>query len=136
MKFDIEAYGTLLLKIFALEERLRKDPPTNVEEYIALVGQIGAYYQEARTLMAQNRPTAADIAAAHARNQTVWSDRKPKSAPTDDPYAGDLAAYPDKTRLKPGDVVWQLPNGKFHVQPSGVGMYIPPEWRQIEVIGG
>lgn len=51
-------------------------------------------------------------------------------------YSEDLDAYPDKSKLKLGDIIWQTPQGKFHVQPHGVGYPIPADWHQHEVITG
>ncbi len=97
---DIQKYAQLLARLYVLQNKLRTDPPKNVEEYKALVEEIRDLYEEARDLLSGDDVSPADIVAAHAMNQTVWADTKPPIV-TPPPY-GVFADYA-KWITDPGD---------------------------------
>jgi hypothetical protein len=125
VKFDIQKYASILLEAFGLEEQLRKSPPTNPTEYIALIEKIAGLYAEAKALLGSG-VTPADITAAHALNQTEWADTKPKtisSDPTKTTYEelegpdGAIAACRGANAVAGGEKyhVDQLPNGEYQL---------------------
>jgi len=74
---DITKYIDLLTRVYQLQDKLRNDPPNDPGEYAALISDIKSLYEEISALLKGGEITAADIRAAHARNQTVWPDPRP-----------------------------------------------------------
>lgn len=77
---DLQRYASLIARAYMLEERLRKNPPTDPDEYVALVGEIKDIYNEAHDLITGGDLTPEDIEQAHESNQTMWADTKAKTS--------------------------------------------------------
>lgn len=152
--FDVQAYASLLLRAYAIEERLRRrqrelrdNPPKTVAEYTALVTEINdlvielkTLWDEANALLRSGNVTEADIQAAHARNQTVWAVDIP---PADDAgggfqYGRWLPSLPDNAQLRTGDHVYGRPTAASPTEwmvweggPINLGFYGAPTAEQL-----
>ena len=123
--FDIQAYAALLLRAYAVEERLRlrqrelrDHPPKTIAEYSALVTEISdlvvelkSLWDEANALIRGGDVTEADIQAAHARNQTEWPVDVPVPPPPAEgfPYGKWLTTLPHESQLHGDDHVYGRP---------------------------
>lgn len=97
--FDVMKYAALLLEVFQLEERLRKNPPDDVAEYTAAVMDIKALWDEIHAMVSAGNVTPGDIQAAHLRNQATWD------ASPDPRYDNVFFSKPDDADYQSGDRV-------------------------------
>lgn len=121
--FNFTRYTAILLEVFMLQDQLRKDPPDNPAEYVALVGRIEALMNEAAALLKNKSTITKEQIAelrdiAHRQNQ----QRSNYSAPTGEfPYTEELTSYPDESRLKSEDEIYQYRTEERFIVWGGFG---------------
>jgi len=114
MGFDILKYAALLAKVFQLEEKLRKDPPSDVESYTAAVIEVKDLWNEIHAMLQAGNVTPGDIEAAHLRNQQEWNADA-------DPNQDDIAYTTKEEAIAAlhGDyvLVLEMADGSFRIWP-------------------
>lgn len=101
---DFAKYTELLLRVYALQDQVRKDPPDDPAEYLSLINEINSLWNEIALLTKDSGITKKDIRAAHAMNQTTWEDTKPSKPTIEYPAVFD-GEYPgDQEAIKRGFV--------------------------------
>lgn len=116
MRFDIAKYAALLLKVYQLEEQLRKNPPNGVEEYTQAVMDIKALWEEIHAMVKAGKPTPGDIEAAHLRNQQAWTV---KEEPAADPTSVVYTTKESAIAALGGEFVYvlEMEDGTFRIWP-------------------
>ncbi len=117
----------LLLRVYFLEEKLRKDPPRDPLAIAAAIDEIAALWDQINSLGKQGQIKPTDIEAAHARNQSNVADPNPQQSKAvyavaiDGEFPGDGAAL--EMGYKVGDYVHlSHPNAppKWGMQPANL----------------
>jgi hypothetical protein len=105
-------YTALLMQVYLLQDRLRKDPPSDPAEYLAAVTEIqNLWNQIAGMTGGDDGLTPEQItdlrAAGHADNQTAWVDPHPTHPPAGTPGLYDFVYddKPDDANYSAGDEV-------------------------------
>lgn len=73
------------------------------------------------------------VARQRANSEPAQTAPVPVPSPTA-LYGVELNAAPADEALKPGDVIWLKPNGKYIVVPYGIGIPIGADWVQIRIV--
>lgn len=132
----LQSYISLVLKVTALEQKLQKNPPHDVEEYQAAISQVASLWAEIAQLSKTSELTPADIAAIHAGNQTVFE--RPAGGHPDQPflYNAIIPNRPHLSLLKSGDSIYGRPVAnptQFFVTPGdGIIVRVPTGFEFIE----
>ena len=100
----------------------------NSAEILALVNLVGELamkgidaYEQMKALAAKAGISEADLAAADARFGIEIHD----------PLAVAPADPSTVPSVHDGDIIWRKPDGTYFVQPSGIGIVIPPTWVRV-----